>query len=192
MSHCSNEAIRSVTHLVLAHERGQFDLDLQFEPKGAGRDCSRSRLPPARFFWSPVFYSCGPLVGKSQSHWPRAQSRLTPGSRKPSVPGRVHSVPESCGSQAALGALPGSNPLLTHGTVESPTKRFLRRFLKNREPPPPISPVAPMSNTGPGWRRLSKISLSSLRDHLRRTAASNQSAGSNAQHLPWLTAVLIN
>jgi hypothetical protein len=133
-----------------------------------------------------------PLVGKSQSHWSRAQSRLTPGSRKPSVPGRVHSVPESCGSQAALGALPGSNPLLTHGTVESPTKRFLRRFLKNREPPPPISPVAPMSNTGPGWRRLSKISWSSLRDHLRRTAASNQSAGSNAQHLLWLTRVLIN
>ena len=121
--------------------------------------------PSGSVFWSPVFYSCGPLVGKSQSHWPRAQSRLTPGSRKPSVPGRVHSVPESCGSQAARGALPGSNPLLTHGTVESPTKRFLRRFLKNREPPPPISPVAPMSNTGPGWRRLSKISLSSSWDN---------------------------
>ncbi len=47
-------------------------------------------------------------------------------------------------------ALPESNPLLTHGTVESPAKLFLRRFLKNREPPPPISPVVLASNTCPG------------------------------------------
>jgi hypothetical protein len=35
-------------------------LNLNFEPKGAGRDCSWSRLPPAQFSWSLVFYSCGP------------------------------------------------------------------------------------------------------------------------------------
>ena len=103
--------------------RRPISLDLNFEPKGAGRDCSRSRLPPARFSWSPVFYSCRPILGKPQSHWPRAQSRRVPGSRKLSVPGRVHSVPKSCGSQAALCA-PGSNPLLTHDTVESPAKLF--------------------------------------------------------------------
>ena len=133
-----------------------------FEPKGAGRDYARSRLPPARFSRSPVFYHWHCLCSKPPWHWPRAQSRFSPGSRKPSVPGRVHSVPESCGSQAAF-ALPGSNPLLTHGTVESPAKLFLP-LLKNREPPRPISPMAPVSNTCPGWRRLSKISLCSSLD----------------------------
>ena len=47
--------------------------------------------------------------------------RRNTGSRKPSVPGRVHSVPKSCGSQSAT-ALPRSNPFLTRGTVESPAK----------------------------------------------------------------------
>jgi hypothetical protein len=98
--------------------------NLNFEPKGGGRDCSGSRLPPARFSWSPLFYTCGPPIGKPQAHWPRAQSRHVPGSRKPSVPDRVHSVPESYGSQTALCALPGSNPCVTHGTVESPGKLF--------------------------------------------------------------------
>ena len=102
--------------------RRPISLDLNFEPKGADRT-SPARLPPARFSWSPVFYSCRPILGKPQSHWPRAQSRRVPESRKLSVPGRVHSAPKRCGSRAALCA-PGSNPLLTHDTFESPVKLF--------------------------------------------------------------------
>ena len=47
----------------------------------------------------------------------------TGGTRKLSVPGRVHSIPKSCGSQEAF-LPPGSNPFLTRGTVESPAKRI--------------------------------------------------------------------
>jgi hypothetical protein len=89
--------------------------------------CSRSRLPPARFCWSPVFYHCRRPSGKPQWHWPQRPILVHPGSRKLSVPVRVHSVPKSCGCQGAA-TLPGSNPLLTHGTVESPAKFLSRRF----------------------------------------------------------------
>ena len=62
---------------------------------------------------------------------------------------------------SAWGA-PGVQPLLDsrHGRIA--WKTLSSPFLKNREPPPPISPVAPVSNTCPGWRRLSKISSFSL------------------------------
>ena len=112
------------------------------------------------FLGQQTFTLAAPLLA-SRSGTGLAPTPNPFGARKPSVPGRVHSVLESCGSQAALGALPGSNPFLTHGTVESPAKLFLRRFLKNREPPLPISPVAPGSNTCLGWRPLSKINSSS-------------------------------
>jgi hypothetical protein len=45
----------------------------------------------------------------------------TGGTRKLSVPGRVHSRPKSSGSPKA-GLLPESNPFVTRGTVESPAK----------------------------------------------------------------------
>jgi hypothetical protein len=45
----------------------------------------------------------------------------TGGTRKLSVPGRVHSVPKSSGSPKA-GLLPESNPFVIRGTVESPAK----------------------------------------------------------------------
>jgi hypothetical protein len=45
----------------------------------------------------------------------------TGGTRKRSVPGRVHSIPKSGGSPEAS-LLPEANPLLTRGTVESPAK----------------------------------------------------------------------
>jgi len=42
------------------------------------------------------------------------------------VPGRVHSMPKSCGSQQAL--LPAqSNPLLTRGTVESAIRALVQQ-----------------------------------------------------------------
>jgi hypothetical protein len=40
--------------------RRPIPLDLNFEPKGAGRDCSRSRLPPARFSWSVLTIDTNP------------------------------------------------------------------------------------------------------------------------------------
>src|SRR5581483_7783196 len=43
------------------------------------------------------------------------------GTRKPSVPGRVHSVSKSCGCPESS-RFPGSNPFLTRDTVESPAK----------------------------------------------------------------------
>jgi hypothetical protein len=45
----------------------------------------------------------------------------TSGTRKLSVPGRVHSVPKSCGFSEAWW-LPEFNPFVTRGTVESPAK----------------------------------------------------------------------
>jgi hypothetical protein len=47
----------------------------------------------------------------------------TGGTRKLSVPGRVHSIPKSCGSQEPV-PVPESNPFLTRDTVESPAKRL--------------------------------------------------------------------
>ena len=49
------------------------------------------------FSWSAVFYTCSPVTGEPQLHY----TGLAPnpdytGSRKPSVPGRVHSIPKSC------------------------------------------------------------------------------------------------
>ena len=69
------EAIRSVTHLVLAPGRGQL-ANPNFEPERArARRITRApRIPPARFAWSIGFTSAAPMAGKPQSHWPRAQS----------------------------------------------------------------------------------------------------------------------
>jgi len=52
-------------------------LDPIFGPKGAGRDRSWSRLPPARFSGSSFFYSRGPVFGKPRSHGLCAQGRLS-------------------------------------------------------------------------------------------------------------------
>ena len=49
--------------------------DPHFGPKGAGRDRSGSRLPPARFSGSSFFYSRGAAFGKPRSHWLCAQWR---------------------------------------------------------------------------------------------------------------------
>ena len=46
------------------------------------------------------------------------------GTRKPSVPVRVHSVRESFGFTDSRCQAPASNPLLTRDTVESPAKPF--------------------------------------------------------------------
>ena len=89
-----------------------------------GRDCSRSPTPSGSVFLVHcLFITATPLLA-SRSDTGLAPNPGSPrGSRKRSVPGRVHSIPKSCGSQTAA-ALPRSNPLLTHGTVESPAKLF--------------------------------------------------------------------
>ena len=126
VSHCSTEAIRSVTHLVLA--LANEDWHLKFEPKGADRT-SPARLPPARFSWSAVLLPQAPALASACVHRPCAHP-ATGGTRKRSVPGRVHSVSKSCGSRCAA-ARCGANPLLTHGTVESPAKLSLRHYLES-------------------------------------------------------------
>jgi hypothetical protein len=111
-----------------------------FEPKGAGRDCSRPRLPPARFSWSAVLLPQAPALASACVHRPCAHP-ATGGTRKRSVPGRVHSVSKSCGSRSAP-ARWGANPFLTHGTVESPAKLSLRHCIESAR--------AAASNQSPG------------------------------------------
>ena len=89
-----------------------------FEPKGAD-GTSPARLPPARFSWSAVLLPHAPVLASVCVHQ-RCAHPATGGTRKCSVPGRVHSVPKSSGSREARP--PGANPFLTHGTVESPAK----------------------------------------------------------------------
>jgi len=74
------------------------------------------------FSWSAFSYS-GSAQRASRQRTGPAPNPGFPGSRKLSVPGRVHSIPKSCGSQPAS-APSGSNPFLTRDTVESPAKLF--------------------------------------------------------------------
>jgi hypothetical protein len=91
-----SEAIRSVTHLVLAPDRKFFLL-------------KASRL----FFVFLAIDSVRP-------------SRFS-GTRKYSVPVRVHSVSKRFGFVGSCHQAPAANPFLTHGTVESPAKCFLNQ-----------------------------------------------------------------
>jgi len=112
-----SQAIRSVSHLVLARF-GSVPASQYFEPKGA------YRIAPGPAPSGSVF-----LVNRSTTRRVAFGKRVhqscahpaTSGTRKLSVPGRVHSIPKSCGSLEAL-SLPGANPFLTRGTVESPAK----------------------------------------------------------------------
>ena len=89
-----------------------------FEPKGAG-GTSPARLPPARFSWSTVLLPHVSVLASVCVHQ-RCAHPATGGTRKRSVPGRVHSIPKSSGFPEARP--PGANPFLTRGTVESPAK----------------------------------------------------------------------
>jgi len=89
-----------------------------FEPKGAG-GTSPARLPPARFSWSTVLLPHASVLASVCVHQ-RCAHPATGGTRKRSVPGRVHSIPKSSGFPEARP--PGANPFLTRGTVESPAK----------------------------------------------------------------------
>jgi hypothetical protein len=84
------------------------------------------------FSWSSVFYSRSRLSGKSRSHWPRAQSRFLPRSRKRSVPGRVHSIPKSSGSLVAPPGASGVQPISDsrHGRITC--KSFFTQLLKSK------------------------------------------------------------
>jgi hypothetical protein len=92
-----NEAIRSVTHLVLAPIRKSLFI----------------KSFPVFFF---VFLAID-LVRPSRFS----------GTRKRSVPVRVHSVYKSFGFVVSCHQVPTSNPFLTHGTVESPAKLLLEQ-----------------------------------------------------------------
>ena len=98
MGHCCIEAIRSVTHLVLA--RGAFLSSVSYLKASPSSSFLRSTLRPSRH--------CG--------------------TRKRSVPVRVHSVRKSSGFAGSCCQAPVSNPFLTHGTVESPAKLFFKHF----------------------------------------------------------------
>ena len=97
---------------------------LNFEPKEAGQAVPGPGSFRLGFSWSAFFYPGGSLLASRRGIDLSAQSQFILGSRKPSVPGRVHSVLKSYGSQAAA-KRQRSNPWLTHGTVESPAKRLL-------------------------------------------------------------------
>src|SRR4051794_38001751 len=114
--------IRSVSHLDLARvgamTRRLHKLSNRKERTGR----LLLELPPARFCWSTLPLPRALALASACVH-PRCAHPTSGGTRKLSVPGRVHSVPESCGSQAAL-RLPRSNPFVTRDTVESPAKRL--------------------------------------------------------------------
>jgi len=57
---------------------------------------------------------------------PRAHP-ATGGTRKLSVPGRVHSHSQELWFRRGCGQHAASNPFLTHGTVESPAKLLLSK-----------------------------------------------------------------
>jgi len=78
--------------------------------------------PSGSFSWSTVLLPHVLVLASACVHQLCAHP-ATGGTRKLSVPGRVHSIPKSCGSQEAF-LPPGSNPFLTRGTVESPAKRI--------------------------------------------------------------------
>jgi hypothetical protein len=77
-----------------------------------------------------------------------------------------------------------------HGRIAC--KTLSSPLLKNRELPPPISPVAPVSNTCPGWRRLSKISSPSLLVTSGGPPLPISPTGSRSNPFRWLAAALTN
>lgn len=152
----AHAAIRSVSHLDLAREwrmPGQAKCSNR-KQRGFGYP---SPLPPARFSWSTVLLPHALVLASACGH-PRGAHPAQGGTRKPSVPGRVHSMAKSGGSQEA-GRPPKSNPWLTRGTVESPAKRLLSCVDKElgRAAASNQSPGLFWSNPFAGWRRLSKI-----------------------------------
>jgi hypothetical protein len=79
------------------------------------------RLLPARF-WSNISLTKRARLDKRVGPHPRGAHPALGGTRKLSVPGRVHSVAESFGFRKAAALPCQSNPFLTRGTVESPAK----------------------------------------------------------------------
>ena len=81
--------------------------DPHFEPKGADRT-SPALLPPARFFWSTILLPHALVLASACVHQLCAHP-ATGGTRKLSVPGRVHSDAKELwfpGSIAASGVQP--------------------------------------------------------------------------------------
>jgi hypothetical protein len=111
------QAIRSVTHLDLAPIRCSL---FYFEPKGAGRRFCPGSL---RLVSLGSFLLRPPPDIVKPLHC--AQLRFAE-SRKHSVPGRVHSVSKNGGSP-----LLAPNPLVTHGTVESPANPAFQSVLNS-------------------------------------------------------------
>jgi hypothetical protein len=113
-------------------------LNPTFEPKGADRT-SPAQLPPARFLGQLLYNDAGCLWQARAGTHSCAHPAIG-GTRKLSVPGRVHSVPKSCGFSETR-ALPESNPFVTRGTVESPAKCQCAARSKSEESrSPPIRP----------------------------------------------------
>src|SRR5437879_5433878 len=88
-------------------------------------------LPPARFSWSTVLLPHALILASACVHQLGAHP-ATGGTRKLSVPGRVHSIPKSCGSQEPS-LVPESNPFLTRGTVEPPAKCLQAALYKSKQ-----------------------------------------------------------
>ena len=139
----ASEVIRSVTHLVLALGGTNALTSISNRKERDGHPIPDSlRLG---FSWSAFSYSGG-FHGASRQCTGSAPNPGFPGSRKLSVPGRVHSAPKSCRFPPAS-APSGSNPFLTHGTVESPAKLSLRQSsLKLKRVAAPNQPTGSKPN----------------------------------------------
>jgi hypothetical protein len=140
----SIEAIRSVTHLILARFASRWSLSIHLRTEKGGRKAaplpalflgtSRIALRP-QLCQGPLPSSGTPADRHSnlgRKAWkPPAHTRSFPGRptryheyRKHSVPVRVHSVSKELWFRrtTARAAALASNVALTHGTVESPSK----------------------------------------------------------------------
>ena len=135
-------------------------------------------------FWTPsgpFFVGSFSLFQKESQDKPLAQQGSAPnpgipGSRKLSVPGRVHSILESYGSPQA--SLLGSNPFLTHGTVESSAKSVSSLPTSKRRTAAFQSHLQVLCPTLIlAWQRLSYSCAVHASGNQWRTTASNQSFG---------------
>jgi len=144
------------------------------------RKGGRNGHAPPALLWAPFYYPGGPNSSRvfgtpflmPDLLSPAAPGRIPPrrnrdprpsrfcGTRKRSVPVRVHSVLRVLAWPGPVARPPASNPFLTHGTVESPAKLHgsnRSSGCPQGAPPPPISSPGssqPLSLAGGGTPKL--------------------------------------
>jgi hypothetical protein len=163
----------------------------QFEPKGADKDCSPPDSLRLVFSWfifgviqrCPAGKSAGALV-----------LHPIPGNRDPeNLQCRAVFTQYQRAVVPASDGASGSNPFLTHGTVESPVKWFATGHYskhENRRPQSTHRALCPTpSLVGGGSQNLVRVHLFESK---RELPLPIRQAGSRSNTVLWWTAALIN